>query len=200
MKQKRPDFLPEKVHINWQDCPAFTKDILDKIKVKLTKITPANFNPHPKLIFDNFSIDPDTIKMVLVNDVYPLNVSKDTPYDEYPPILKEIWDKLEISEEWDEVEMYSPPDLSDFLWCLKLNVNLTTNSIGVWDEFMIELFKWFGESVDRYLFVFCDESSFNKYSKYVSKKHEVQYLFNPMAIKEYFKSQWGINYGFGMPF
>lgn len=201
MKQKRPDFLPTSCHINWQNCPAFTKEILDETKVKLTKIQPANFNPHPKLIFDNFSIDPDSIKMILVNDVFPLNVSNDTIYEDYPPILKEIWDKLAEHEGWDDaVELHTQPDLSDFLYCLKLNTSLATNSIGVWDKFMHELFKWFGESTDRYLFVFLTEKSFNQYSKYVSKKHEVQYLFQPDAIKEYFKTQWGITYGFGLPF
>ncbi len=201
MKQKRPEFLPASVHISWFNNGVFTKELLDEAKLKLSKIGITQFSPNPKDIFNNFSIDAEQVKMILVNDTYPLNVSKDTPYDEYPPILKEIWDKLGESEFWEQVELYSPPDLSDFLWCLKLNTNLTTNSIGVWDKFMHNLFSYYSDcSDDRYLFIFLTEGVFNKYSKYVAKKHEVQYLFNPENIREYFKSQWGITYNFGLPF
>lgn len=191
---------PETVHKKWVINNIITKEILEKTKLDLGKIGVSNFSPHPKKIFEPFSIDPDTIKMVLVNSTYPLTMPNGAPYQQFPPILKEIWQKLSDSEEWEKVEDYCRPDLSDFLWCMKLNTNLTTNSKGVWDELMVNLFTYFGECTDRYLFVFLDEPSFNKYSKYVAKKHEVLYKFDPVAIREYFKHQWGITYQYGLPF
>ena len=200
-KLKKYQWYPENAHTGWYDLGIITEELLDGIKTKLGKIGISKFKPHPKDIFKNFGIDPESVKMILVNNIYPLNVSVDTKYEEYPQVLKLIWDKLQKHEGWEKVEQHTQPDLSDFLSCLKLSTQLTTNSDVVWDEFMINLFSYYGDCVnDRYLFIFCDEPSFNKYSKYVAKQHEVHYGFEPEAIQEYFMNQWGENYLFGLPF
>lgn len=202
MKKKLPEWWPKNhIHKNWYDKNILTKDIVEDTKAKLGKIGIKNFSPKPQDIFQGFNIDPDTIKMVLVNSTHPLTMPNGTPYQHFPPVLKDIWQKLEESEGWEKAEWYCQPDLSDFLYCMKLTTNLTTNQPNIWEDLMHNLFTYFSDCYkDRYLFVFCDEPSFNKYSKYVVKKHEVLYKFDPAAIREYFKNQWNINYLFGLPF
>lgn len=201
MKKKLPEWWPKNhIHNGWYTKSILTREIVEDTKSKLGKIGIKQFQPFPTEIFQPFSIDPDSIKMVLVNSTYPLTVPLGSNYEQYPAVLKDIWQKLSDSEGWECVEDYCQCDLSDFLWCMKLTTNLTTNEPNIWKDLMHNLFTYFGESTDKYLFVFCDEQSFNLYAKYVAKIHEVHYGFDPDSIKEYFKNQWGIQYGFGLPF
>lgn len=193
--KKKPDYLPQIVHPEWQHCPAFDKSILEDIKSKLK----PPFNPAPDRIFEPFAIDPDRIKWVVVNSTYPLTVDKTTPYEQYPNVLKVIWDKLAESEGWEKVEHYLQPDLSDWDDCLKLTLSLTERQPELWKPFMDNLFDWFEKSPKRYLFVFMDNDSF-KYASRLKIKQEIHWGFDPVAIKEYFKLQWNKNKLFGLPF
>lgn len=195
-KQNFKNVFPRIVHKSWQICSAFDEKILQDVKSKLKMPT----NPTPDKIFEPFAIDVDRIKWVVVNNTYPLVVDKDTPYSQYPIVLKGIWDKLEESEGWhDGVERYLQPDLSDWDDCLKLTLSLTEKQGDIWKEFMDNLFDYFEESPDRYLFVFMDNESF-KYANGLKVKHEIHYGFEPNDIREYFKHQWGENKLFGLPF
>jgi len=206
-KNKLPDWFPTVAHENWykSGCPAFSKEILDETKVKLTKLGVQNFLPKPKEIFMDFAINPDDIRLVIVNSVYPLCVRRNEdgsfpPYSEYPQILKEIWDILQNEYGWtDGAEKYTYPDLSDWKHTLLLNTCLTSKGNTIWEPFMKELFSWFGESLDYYVFVFLDEPCFNTWSKYVKNK-DIFYKFKPKEIAQVLDKQFGGIWHWGLPF
>lgn len=212
MKQKRPEWLPEKCHINWytSGCPAFTKEILDKTKVKLTGITPKHFQPAPKEIFQDFYVNPDNLKLVIINSVYPLCARRNElgffpDYKDYSEPLKEIWKILQAEYDWLHAENYLYPDLSDWPDTLLLNTELTKitkgiQSQGIWEEFMHELFTWFAEYDKKLVFCFLDTEAYS-YAGYLKKTHhEVFYLFQPKLMAEELDKIHGGMWYWGLPF
>lgn len=209
-KIKKPEWLPTLCHINWENCPAFTKEILDKTKVKLTGITPKYFQPNPKEIFQDFYVNPDNLKLVIVNSVYPLCVRRNElgffpDYKDYPEMLKEIWKILQDEYSWLHAENYLYPDLSDWTDTLLLNIELTKitkgiQSQGIWEEFMHELFTWLAEYEKKLVFCFLDTEAYN-YAGYLKKTHhEIFYQFQPKLMAEELNKINGGIWHWGLPF
>lgn len=188
MKKVIETHLPKIVHPSWINCPSFREDILNTIKSKLR----LPINPEPEKIFESFGLSTDNIKLILVGETYPLkNKSKH---------LTEICKILEEEYDWDKAENYTKLDFSWWQDCLVLTTSLTERQPEIWKEFMTELFKWFGESEAQYVFCFLDERSFNGYAKYVNKKHEIVYKFQPKIIQEILTKKWGFHFYWGLPF
>lgn len=204
MKKKLPEWWP-KNHINplWYDTGIFTEQIINNSKLALGKIGLSNFEPKPQDIFRQFYVNPDNLKFILVNNVYPLCVHRDDSgfplYKDYPYILKEIWQNLSDEYKWDKVEEYTYPDLSDWRDTLVLSLNLTTNSKGVWDNLMDNLFDWFESNGNRYVFCFMDDESFKRADK-LKKNHDIFYKFHPKDIAETIEKQHGGTWFWGLPF
>jgi hypothetical protein len=190
MKNKN---FPELAHKSWQSCPAFDDKVLQSIKDKLQKLWP--FEPHPKSIFADFWISLDTIQMVLVSQSYPM-YSTDKPY---PKVQQDIWQKLEESEGWDDADKYCASTMSYLPNCLILTLNRASTT-NVWQEFNNLLFDFFADDTRRWLFIAMDETSFEQCKKLKDSKHDVHYGFDPEAIREWFKHEYGYTVGFGLPF
>lgn len=191
MKQKKPDWLPQVVHPNWQFCPAFDKDILADIKQQLK----MPVNPNPPDIFKHFHVDPDNLRFVIVSDKYPFVGSKTEKYENFSDSLKEIWDKLEKSQGWQKVEWYLQPDLEDWYQTLIISTSLTEKQEDVWEPFMKELFTWFtGKGC---VICFVNDKSY-KYAQYC-KTENIFYGFNPETIGKELENKYG-QWLWGLPF
>ena len=156
--------------------------------------------PTPDRIFEGFKINPDNIKLIVVGDKTFTEEAR-TPYNQFNPQLKEIWDILEREEIFEEeVEKYLQPDLSYWTDCLILPTSLTEKQEDVWKDFMKYLFEWFDENGNYYIFCFLTNKAF-EYAKYV-KKHNIIYQFQPKLIQEELIKQWGNQYisYWGLPF
>lgn len=194
MKKKLPDWFPKACHPEWQNCDAFSEDVLNKIKKNLRMPT----SPLPDRIFEPFAINPETIDFILVGNKYPLTEAKDAKYKDFNPQLKEIWDVLRKEIWQDDPLLYLQPDLSCWENCLIINTSLTERQPEVWKEFMTLLFEYFGMSDKQYVFCFLDSTAF-EYNKYV-KKHEVFYKFQAVEIQQVLTDKFGHNFYWGLPF
>lgn len=211
-KQQLPDWFPKHgANPRWNEvnCGAFTEPVFSKIKAELNKLGSHSYRPAPQELFYDFSINPDNIKLVIVNSQYPMCVRKKEdgtypPYTEYPDVQKKMWDVLQNEYGWTEgAEYFTSADLSDWVaqGTLLLNLSLTNVRKDIWKEFMIKLFQWFNETGERYVFCFLDNESFSNYAKFVKDRHEIVYLFQPKLIEELLvKQHGGFSNFFGLPF
>jgi len=103
MKQKRPEWLPSTVHIDWYNNGVITEDIIMDSKAQLTKLGIHSFQPEPKQIFRHFDVNPNNITWVVVNS-QPWVGNKDTPYEQLSIKQKDMFDKLEQTYKWEKAE------------------------------------------------------------------------------------------------
>lgn len=197
MKQKRPEWLGDSIHIEWLNNGVVDKELLDDIKTKLAKIGIHSFKPGPKELFRFFTINPDSIQWIVINST-PWVGYKDTPYEELSPTQKDIFDKLENAYGWEKAELYLHKDLSDWPNCMLLSTSLTNVRPDIWEPLMKRLFDWFNSNGNYYCFIFLDSKSF-EWAKYV-KKHEVFYGFHPEDVQEFLTKQWNYSFIWGLPF
>lgn len=197
MKQKRPEWLPSSVNIEWYNKGIITEDIIVKTKAELNKIGIHSFKPEPKQIFRHFDINPNNVTWVVVNSI-PWVGYKESKYEDLSSTQKTIYDKLEQEYGWEKAEYYVQNDLSDWHNCMFVNTSLTNVRGDIWKPLMTNLFEWFSSNSNYYCFIFLDNKS-SEWAKYV-KKHQVFYGFEPKEIQEFLTKQWGYPFIWGLPF
>lgn len=197
MKQKRPDWLPSSVHIDWYNEGIITEDIIINSKKELNKIGIHSFKPEPKQIFRHFDVNPNDVTWIIVNSV-PWVGYKENSYEDLSFTQKTIYDKLEQEYGWEKAEYYVQNDLSDWHNCMFVNTSLTNVREDIWKPLMTNLFDWFSSNGNYYCFIFLDNKSF-EWARCV-KKHQVFYGFEPNEIQEFLTKQWGYPFIWGLPF
>lgn len=185
--------FPKVAHKGWKQCNAFDDDIMDDLQKRLQKLFP--FKPSPEKIFKEFEKPPEQIQMVLVGKGFPM-YSIEKPY---PEVKQKIWKILEESEDWDNADEYSAPDLSDLPNCLVLALN-RTDSKNVWHEFNERLFMFFKKDLDKRLFVCMDNVSYEQCKILEGSKNDVIQGFDVSKIRNWFKDNFDKRIYFGLPF
>ena len=179
--------LPKLAHESWGNCPAFDKNILDKIKQNLI---PGTFLPsNAPDIFKAFEMPLDDVKVVILGlSPYP-NINKYTgrpnacgyafaldsdriPYEHWPASLKMIAHALDPQEE--SIETYFMPSLH--MWreqgVLLLNCSLTclqndpTSHLSVWSDFTRILIDYIDNVRPGLIYYFMGNEA-KSYQKYV---------------------------------
>lgn len=193
-KNNRPEHLPASINEKWAECPAFSKEVLERIKAQLGKIGQNSFRPLASELFNNFSVNPDKVKLVIVNEKWPFQRHEK---ESMSLALSTIWQKLEEVYGWDNTSNYLDEQLLDWKSqdVLILSTSLTNVKGEIWEEFMIKLFKYLNEG--GRVFCFMDSPSFD-YSQYC-KGNSIYYGFHPKEITEEMNKDGG-HFLFGLPF